>query len=287
MRADARQAITNTRAVLLDAEEPQDQGTSTGTRLGYVGGQCRSAIAGTSMRPRCDWTPADDATLTSAVAATPRKKRGTEHAIDWKAVHALVGPGLGRTKNQCFYRWHTELDPSIDREAALQGRKGHWTAAENIQLQDAVRTYGSNHRPTNWDNVAALVPGRTKNQCRNRWNNSLDPSIDLANAREGRWTAAEDRQLTTALQTLGRGFDWDEVAALVSGRTRTQCRARWNDALKHTVDRPPGRVGHWTADETMLLQNAVEKNRGNSWHVIATLVPGRTGKQCKHRWQIT
>jgi hypothetical protein len=43
--------------------------------------------------------------------------------------------------------------------------KGKWTADEEITLKDSVEK----HNGKNWGVIAALVPGRTKLQCRHRW----------------------------------------------------------------------------------------------------------------------
>lgn len=39
----------------------------------------------------------------------------------------------------------------------------------------------------------------------------------------------------------------------------------------------------WTAQEDNLLRQAVEQF-GKNWSMIATMVPGRNGKQCRERW---
>jgi myb proto-oncogene protein len=77
----------------------------------------------------------------------------THGGEDWVAIALLVP---GRTKMQCYSRWHIVLD-SIDRSAIDQmtGRKGHWTADENKKLRDAVPTHGTK----DWVTIAALVPG--------------------------------------------------------------------------------------------------------------------------------
>jgi myb proto-oncogene protein len=72
--------------------------------------------------------------------------------------------------------------------------------------------------------VAALVPGRSQKQCYNRWDAVVDPSIGPASGRKGGWTVVEDIKLKDAVKMRG-GKNWEEIAALVSDRTRVQC---WN-----------------------------------------------------------
>jgi hypothetical protein len=87
------------------------------------------------------------------------------------------------------------LKPNIDQ---VTGRTGKWGEDEEIKLKDAVQTMAvQTHGGKNWDAIAALVPGRTKNQCRNRWHN-----ITHGNK------------------------SWGEIAPLVPGRSEKQCLGR-------------------------------------------------------------
>jgi hypothetical protein len=44
------------------------------------------------------------------------------------------------------------------------------------------------------------------------------------------------------------------------------------------------RRGPWTAEEDELLTNLVKRYGTKKWAIIAELVPGRVGKQCRERW---
>jgi myb proto-oncogene protein len=147
------------------------------------------------------WTTDEDAKLANAVANTSKKKWGNEYKIDWDAVAALVP---GRTNKKCSDRWKNGLNPSIDRTTR---RTGKWTAVEDIKLKDAVQMHGAK----NWKEIAVLVPGRTRNQCIHRWNDVLDPSIDRATERMGKWAEDEDSKLKDAVQMHG-DKDWVAVA---------------------------------------------------------------------------
>jgi myb proto-oncogene protein len=148
----------------------------------------------------------------------------THGSKDWAAIAALIS---GRTKHQCCRRWHDGLDASIDR---ANGRTGKWAEGEDSKLKNAVQTHGGK----NWAAIAALVSGRTKQQCCTRWHDFLNPSIDGTNGRTGKWTADEDSKLKEAVLTYG-GKNWATIAALVPGRTHLQCRTRWHDVLKRNI----------------------------------------------------
>ena len=42
--------------------------------------------------------------------------------------------------------------------------------------------------------------------------------------------------------------------------------------------------GAWSAEEDALLLKAIEANGTRKWSVLASHLPGRTGKQCRERW---
>jgi myb proto-oncogene protein len=143
------------------------------------------------------WTVKEDTRLTEAVA---------EHGDNNWAVVGETVPG--RTNSQCRKRWLYSLDPDIN--------SGKWTFEEDAKLIGAIAECGDN----NWTAVAALVPGRTNLHCRHRWNDSLDPDIS-----KGKWTAKETAKLTASVKKHGN--NWLAVATLVPGRTKQQCRKRW------------------------------------------------------------
>jgi hypothetical protein len=221
------------------------------------------------------WTFEEDTTLISAVENTSKKKRGKKDMIDWPAVATLVP---GRTPRQCRGRWHDVFGANIGRAT---GRNGAWTAVEDSQLKDAVQAHGDK----DWAAIAALVPGRSRNQCNHRWKEVLDPSL-ASGRKSGRWTLDEDSKLKDAVQTHG-DKDWVAISLLVPGRTRTQCNHRWHDTLDPSKGRASGRNGKWTAVEDSKLKDAVQTHGDKDWVAISLLVPGRTKSQCNSRWHHT
>jgi hypothetical protein len=128
------------------------------------------------------------------------------------------------------------MTPSI---ALAPGRSGKWAEDEDDKLKDAVQMHGGK----NWKDIAALVPGRTITQCRQRWHDALNPSIALTAGRTGTWVEDEGTKLKDAVQIRG-AKDWAVINAFVPGRTKKQCWRRWHDALNPSIDRTPsGRTG--------------------------------------------
>jgi hypothetical protein len=219
---------------------------------------------------RC-WTPEEDAELTSVVAKTCKKNIDQEYRIDGVAVAELV-PGRPRIQ------WCDVLDLSIPLRAR---RTGQWTEDEDLKLKKSVQMHGDK----DWAAVAELVPGRTQEQCRNRWQYVLDPSVAVRARCTSKWAEDEDLKLKKAVQMHG-DKDWAAVAELVPGRTQEQCRNRWQYVLDPSITLTARRTGKWTEDEDLKLKKAVQMHGGKEWVAIATLVPGRTQKQCRNRWHL-
>jgi hypothetical protein len=112
----------------------------------------------------------------------------------------------------------------------------------------------------------------------------LDSKSDETTARKRKWTTDEDITLKDAVEKH-KGEDLAAIAALVSGRTNTQCRSRWHNALHLKSDETNARKCKWTTDEDSTLTDAVEKYNGADWAGISARVPGRTKQQCWSRWQ--
>jgi hypothetical protein len=128
--------------------------------------------SGASTRATGYWTPEEDAKLTSWTAVEDNKLKDAELMYggkNWSAIATLVS---GRSEKQCHSRWNSSLDPDIVRAS---GRKGSWTAVEDSKLRDAVLIHGGK----NWGAIAALVPGRTGLQCRERWSKYLTKAPTL------------------------------------------------------------------------------------------------------------
>lgn len=97
------------------------------------------------------------------------------------------------TPSQCQNRWSRTLDPDLKR--------GPWTEDEDNALRRAVDILGNA-----WSEVAMFVPCRSNEQCRERYQDYLNPTVT-----RGRWTEEEDNALFKLVQESGK-VSWKEIS---------------------------------------------------------------------------
>jgi hypothetical protein len=89
---------------------------------------------------------------------------------------------------QCLHRWNKVLKPGL--------HKGPWTEEEDAIVREMVMRHGVGN--VKWSVIASRLEGRIGKQCRERWFNHLDPSIN-----KGEWTPEEDRAVFEAQKQFG------------------------------------------------------------------------------------
>jgi hypothetical protein len=88
-----------------------------------------------------------------------------------------------------------------------------------------------------WSEVAREIPGRNARQCRERWNNYVNPDLSRA-----KWTDEEERLLIRQYQE--HGSKWQVIAKSFPHRSKNQIKNRWFAYQRRTKN------GQWVFPHT-------------------------------------
>ncbi|GMI27105.1 hypothetical protein TrCOL_g6199 [Triparma columacea] len=111
--------------------------------------------------------------------------------------------------------------------------KRSWSSDEDVKLKDLVAIHGT----AKWATVAEALGGRSGKQCRERWNNHLNPDL-----RKGGWTKEEDEIILKLQARLGN--QWAKMMEWLPGRSDNGIKNRWHSAMRTRGPTQPGDPGH-------------------------------------------
>jgi hypothetical protein len=155
---------------------------------------------------------------------------------NWARVSQLMqAAGCGRDANQCLQRWNFSVNPAI--------RRGEWEPIEDSRLRAAVQGMGppeagrggsgGKGKGSYWAAVSRAVGGRTQAQCRERWCNVLDPSLERSP-----FSPEEDARLLAAVELYGERWSVVQRHAELVNRTDAMVAKRY-----HQITKPRGARG--------------------------------------------
>jgi len=100
-------------------------------------------------------------------------------------------------------------------------KKGQWTPQEDKLLEHWVRVNG----PKDWEDCGRFIQGRKGKQCREHWNNCLNPDL-----LKGNWTPEEDFLIMFFYQKC-KG-SWKKIIPLFNGRIENSIKNRFYSQLR-------------------------------------------------------
>jgi hypothetical protein len=105
--------------------------------------------------------------------------------------------------------------------------KRKFTPAEDDRLRELVDRNGTK----DWELIATNMPLRNARQCRERWNNYINPT--LANTE---WTTAELELLEKKYAEFGPR--WKVIAEFIPGRSKNGIKNHWsrNERIKARIE---------------------------------------------------
>ena len=77
-----------------------------------------------------------------------------------------------------------------------------------------------------WSVIARFFPTKTARQCRDRWNNYINP--ELSNKK---WSVAEDSLILQKVKEFG--LHWNTIAKFFNGRSGNAVRNRYKYLIRH------------------------------------------------------
>lgn len=103
------------------------------------------------------------------------------------------------------------------------------------------------------------------------------PSGPSTSLRRGPWSPEEDRKLLDAINVFGAS-NWVRISQSLGSRTPKQCRERYHQNLKPSLNRNP--ISH---EEGALIEELVQRY-GKRWAEIARHLNGRSDNAIKNWW---
>ena len=153
-----------------------------------------------SSKPTKNWTIEEDKILSNLAC------------VKFKNFTEISKKIPGRTSVQCRMRW-TKIKQGI--------KKGQWSLHEDKLLKEWIEKNG----PNKWEQCGRFIHGRSGKQCREHWNNCLNPTLV-----KGDWTAEEDFLIMHFYEKCNGS--WKKIIHLFNGRTENSIKNRFFSELR-------------------------------------------------------
>ena len=185
------------------------------------------------------WTKAEDDMIRQCIE---------EGVMKWSEIAERIP---GRIGKQCRERWFNHLDPTL--------KKGGWTEEEDALLVEAQSKWGNS-----WTKIARLLPGRSENAVKNRWNSATRRRAKQQQAGAGPHAGESARaRAAITVRTAEKSGILDEATTNIHpGAIRAEQLAREGRLLSNTP--PAGLVKRLRGDVRKTLKKSAESPTGRA-----------------------
>ena len=161
----------------------------------------KNYLANISSKQKKKWTAEEDEILLNLV--------NFQKTINFFEIAKRIP---GRSAAQCCLRWQ-KIKKGL--------KKGQWSLYEDKLLREWINQHG----PRKWEQCGKFINGRTGKQCREHWNNCLNPDLI-----KGEWTAEEDFLIMYFYEKCNGS--WKKIVYLFNGRTENSIKNRFFSQLR-------------------------------------------------------